>query len=158
MERRESQSTAPRPQKTRFIVSDWVFLRKFETFVFAFMFMALPFFALKVIYTTTSTLSVKTTVVDLVRDLLNWQKIARDKHTEIKIASKAGVNGQPFMYCIYQEDRTLEEVRLPQGVSMIGSVTFTTSGAPDGPASFVVSKGIRSSIVEIDPQGLIRVP
>ena len=158
MERRESQSTAARPQKTRFVVSDWVFLRKFETFVFAFMFMALPFFALKVIYTTTSTLSVKSTVVDLVRDLLNWQRVAREKHVQIKLSSKVGTKGEPFMYCIYQDDRTLEEVRLPAGVSIIGSVTFTSSGSPEGPASFVVTKGIKSSSVDIDTQGMIRVP
>jgi len=155
---RQNQSTAPRPQKARFIVTDWVFLRKFETFVFAFMFIALPFFALKVVYTTTATLSIKNTVVDLVRDLRNWRKMAREKQVQIRLESKAGEHGQPFMYRITQDGRPLEEVRLPEGVSIIGSVTFTSSGEPEAPGSFLITKGIRTSHVDIDSHGLISAP
>jgi hypothetical protein len=156
--KRESQSTAPRPSKTRISLSDWVFLRKVETLIFAFMFLALPFFALKVLYTTTSTLSIKNTVVDLVRDLINWQQTARVKHVAITLESKPPTKGEPSMYCISQDGRTLEEVRVPAGVSIIGSVTFTESGMPESPSSFLVTKGIRSSHVEIDKQGLISAP
>jgi cell division protein FtsL len=155
---RESQSTAPRPPKTRITLSDWVFLRKVETLIFAFMFLALPFFALKVLYTTTSTLSVKNTVVDLVRDLINWQQTARVKHVAIKLESKPPSKNQPSMYSISQDGRTLEEVRLPAGVSIIGSVTFTSNGMPESPSSFLVTKGIRSSHVEIDNQGIVSAP
>jgi hypothetical protein len=155
---RERQSTAQRPQKQRLMVTDWVFLRKFETAVFAFMFMALPFFALKVVYTTTSTMAIKNSVVDLVRDLINWQKISREKHIVVKIESKPAQNGQPSMYVVTQDDRTLEEVRLPQGVTVVGSVILTPQGTPEAPSSFIVTKGIRSSTVDIDKQGLIRAP
>jgi hypothetical protein len=155
---RDSQSTAPRPPKTRVSFSDWVFLRKIETLIFAFMFLALPFFALKVLYTTTSTLSIKNTVVDLVRDLINWQQTARMKHVAIKLESKAATNAEPAKYCISQEGQTLEEVKLPAGVSIIGSVTFTASGMPESPSSFLVTKGFRSSHVEIDNQGIISAP
>ena len=155
---RETQSTAPRPAKTRISLSDWVFLRKVETLIFAFMFLALPFFALKVLYTTTSTLSIKNTVVDLVRDLINWQQTARLKHVAIKLESRPSSKSGPSMYCISQEGRTLEEVRLPAGVSIIGSVTFTESGMPESPSSFLVTKGVRSSHVEIDKQGIVSAP
>lgn len=155
---RETQSTAPRPQTKRSKVTDWVFLRKIETFVFAFMFLALPFFALKVVHTTTTTLSIKNTIVDLVRDLETWRGTAREKHVEIQLESKPGLNGKPFMYCIKQDGRLVEEVRLPPGVSIIGSVTFSPSGTPAAPSSFLITKGIRSSHVEIDNQGLISAP
>ncbi|HEY9754117.1 MAG TPA: hypothetical protein V6C97_03025 [Oculatellaceae cyanobacterium] len=155
---RERQSTAPRPQKTRLLVTDWVFLRKFETAVFAFMFMALPFFALKVVYTTTSSMAIKNSVVDLVRDLISWQKNAREKHIDVKIESKVAEPGQPSMYVVTQDGRTLEEVRLPAGVTIVGSVTFTAEGAPAAPGSFIITKGIRSATVDIDKQGLVRAP
>jgi hypothetical protein len=80
------------------------------------------------------------------------------KHVAIKLESKAATNAEPAKYCISQEGQTLEEVKLPAGVSIIGSVTFTASGMPESPSSFLVTKGFRSSHVEIDNQGIISAP
>jgi hypothetical protein len=138
---------------------NWVFLRKFETFVFVFMFLALPFFALKVLLTTTATLEVKHAAKDLVKSLLECQEWSREKHQEIKIVSKASTKpGERFRYVVIQESKVASEIDLPPGVTIYGTVTFTNTGAPKGPASFLIAKGNKTTHVEIDPQGMISSP
>lgn len=135
-----------------------VFLRKAENWVFAFMFFALPFFAYKVLVTITASLAVKNTAVALVQDLLKCQRMARDDQAPVRLSSRAGKSARTFSYIVEENGQTKEELALPQGVSIIGSVTFKAGGTPRAPASFIISNGARSSHIEIDSQGIITVP
>ncbi len=135
----------------------WGMLRKLETFVFAFLFLALPFFAFRVVDATTSSLSVKNTAAELVQDLIKWQQTAAEQGVSVRVTTRVGKDSKPFAYMIQRNDQTVEEVMLPPGVQIIGSVTFQ-GGVPKAPASFIISKGQRTAHVEVDAQGLIKSP
>jgi hypothetical protein len=154
------QPTSKPPRKFGAISTrtDWVFLRKFEIFVFAFMFLAVPFFALKVVSISSATLSIKNTTVGLVRELETWRAKAKNNHLQITIQSQTGADGKPFSYSVIGNGQTLQEVLLPSGVAMIGSVTFKPDGEPKAASLFIIYKGARSSHVEVDSHGLISAP
>lgn len=142
----------------KYALINWVLLRKLETFVFAFLFLALPFFAYKVVDATTSTLAVRNTAAELVQDLIRWKKTAFDEKTEIQITTKQIDRGKGFAYVVKQDDRRLEEVLLPPGASIVGTVLFDKEGIPKSAATFVISKGTKNVRVEVDSTGLIKAP
>jgi hypothetical protein len=139
-------------------IAQWPLFRKVETFVFAAMFIALPLFALKVVDHATTTLAVKNTSVDLVNDLIRCQGLAKQHQVNITLTSRTSTDKAPGAYEIRDEEKTVEEVILPKGVNVVGSVTFTPLGSPLHASSFIVSKGIRSAHVDVSNQGLIAVP
>ena len=137
---------------------NWVLLRKLETFVFAFLFLALPFFAFRVVDATTSTLAVRNTAAELVQDLIKWKKTAEDDKTFIQVTTRPTVGHKGFAYVVKQGERSLEEVLLPPGVAIVGTVVFDGEGMPKSAATFVITKGSKSVRVEVDPNGLITAP
>jgi hypothetical protein len=139
-------------------IAQWPLFRKVETFVFAAMFIALPLFALKVVDHATTTLAVKNTSVDLVNDLIRCQSLAKQHQVNITLTSRTSTDKEPGAYEIRDEEKTVEEVILPKGVNVVGSVTFTPLGPPLHASSFIVSKGIRSAHVDVSNQGTIAVP
>lgn len=139
-------------------IGQWPLFRKVETFVFAAMFIALPLFALKVVDHATTTLAVKNTSVDLVNDLIRCKGLAKEHQVNITLTSRNPTDKTPAAYEIRDEEKTVEEVILPKGVNVVGSVTFDPQGLPLHAASFIVSKGIRSAHVDVSKQGDIAVP
>jgi len=132
---------------------NWRIVRKVEGLVFTSMLLAVPFFAFRIVDTTGTALMVKNTSVDLVRDLIRARAIARDFKLPITVSSLQVHATDSCAYVIQNGPRTIEQVVLPQGVSMAGSVTFDETGMPKARSSFVVSKGLRSVTVEVDSAG-----
>jgi hypothetical protein len=138
-------------------ILNWVSLRKLETFVFGFLFLALPFFFFRVVEATTATMSIGNVASNLVQDLIKWKKTAGEKVALITVTSRTDI-GSGSAYVIEENDKLVEQVLLPAGVSIVGSVTFNPGGTPKAPATFIISKGQRSSHVEVDGKGLISTP
>ena len=136
-------------------ILNWPLLRKLETCIFAAMFVAFPLLAYKVIDYTTTIVAVKNSAVDLVNDLIRCKNLARQYNTSITLKCRVAENNQGSAYEIRDEEKAVEEIILPRGVNVIGSVTFDADGRPSGPSSFIVTRGLRSSHVEIDSQGII---
>lgn len=132
---------------------NWRFVRKIEALVFASMFLAVPFFAFRIVDIAGTSLMVQNTAVDLVRDLIRAREIAKDYGLVITVSSALPGENDPCSYLIQNGTRTIEQVVLPRGVSMVGSVTFDEKGAPRNRASFIVNKGNRTTYVEVDTQG-----
>jgi hypothetical protein len=132
---------------------NWRFIRKIEALVFTSMFLAVPFFALRIVDIAGTSLMVQNTAVELVRDLIRAREIAKDYGLTITVSSAPSNSAEPCSYLIQNGTRTIEQVVLPRGVSMIGSITFDEKGFPRNRASFIVSKGTRTSYVEVDTQG-----
>jgi hypothetical protein len=132
---------------------NWRLIRKVEGLVFASMLLAIPFFAFRIVDATGTALMVKNTSVDLVKDLIKARDMAKDFKLPITVTCARGVNNEPFAYLIQNGSRTIEQVIVPPGVSMVGSVTFDETGIPKGRSSFVITKGMRSATVEVDERG-----
>jgi hypothetical protein len=132
---------------------NWRLVRKVEGLVFTSMLLAIPFFAFRIVDTTGSALMVKNTSVDLVRDLIRARGIASDYKLPITVSSLKMPATESCAYVIQNGPRTIEQIILPRGVSIVGSVTFDESGTPKARSSFVVSKGLRSVTVEVDSTG-----
>jgi hypothetical protein len=132
---------------------DWRFIRKVEALVFASMFLAVPFFAFRIVDIAGTSLMVQNTAVDLIKDLIRAREIAKDYGLSITVSSAPPSGNDPCSYLIQNGTRTIEQVVLPRGVSMYGSVTFDDKGFPRNRASFIVSRGAKTSYVEVDGQG-----
>jgi len=132
---------------------NWRIVRKVEGLVFTSMLLAVPFFAFRIVDTTGTALMVKNTSVDLVRDLIRARAIARDYKLPITVSSLDVPATHSCAYVIQNGPRTIEQIVLPPGVSMVGSVTFDEAGTPKARTSFVVSKGMRSVTVDVDSTG-----
>lgn len=137
---------------------NWPLLRKFETLIFFCMMLLLPVFAVKVVNVTTTHLAVKNTAVDLVRDLIHAKQMAKDYTVNITVTSRPATPTDSCAYLIQDDQRTLEEVVLPKGVSLVGSVVFDPRGLPNSAASFIVTKGRLSAHVDVDTSGMISSP
>lgn len=131
---------------------NWPFVRKIEALVFASMFLAVPFFALRIVDIAGTSMMVQNTAVDLVRDLIRAREIAKDYRLAITVSS-APATSDSCSYLITNGTRTIEQLALPRGVSMVGAVTFDEEGTPRNRASFIVSKGSRTAYVEVDSRG-----
>jgi len=131
-------------------------IRKFETLVFAAMVVVIPFFAFRIVDTAGTALMVQNTSADLVKDLIKAQEIARDFHLSVTVTSAPPTLNEPSSYLIQSESKTIEQVILPNGVNIAGAVTFNDGGSPKTPASFMIGKGGKSTLVLIDRDGKVR--
>ncbi len=132
-------------------------IRKFETLVFAAMLVVIPFFAYRIVDTAGTALMVQNTAADLVKDLIKAKEIARDFHLSVAVTSAPPTMNEPSSYLIQSGSKTIEQVILPSGVSIAGSVTFNDGGLPIAPASFIIAKGGRTASVQINREGTTSV-
>jgi hypothetical protein len=128
-------------------------IRKFETLAFLAMLFVVPFFAFRIVDTAGTTLMVQNTAADLVKDLIKAKEIARDFHLNITLVSAPPTANEPSSYLIQSGSRTIEQIILPNGVSIAGTVTFSDGGTPETPASFIIAKGGRTAFVEVNRDG-----
>jgi len=152
MEQSKSDRGVDLPDKFKPSVN-WRFMRKFEAFWFTSMFLVVPYFAFRIVDIAGTSLMVQNTAVDLIRDLIRAREIAKDYGLIITVSSAPSTGNQRCSYLIQNGTRTIEQVVLPQGVSMIGSVSFNEKGFPQNRASFIVTKGAKTTTVEVDMQG-----
>jgi hypothetical protein len=139
---------------------NWPLLRKFETFVFACMLALLPFFAMRIVGVTETSLMVKNTTVDLGKDLRKAKQLARDHVVPISVVSRAGDSLEPSAYLIEDQrsGHMIEEIVLPRGVTVEGQITFDPAGLPVKPATFLIKKGPKQAQVAVDAKGIISAP
>ncbi len=128
-------------------------VRKFETLVFAAMLIVIPFFAYRIVDTAGTALMVQNTAADLVKDLIKAKEIARDFHLGVTVTSAPPTTNEPSSYLIQSDAKTIEQVVLPNGVSIAGSVTFNDGGLPQTPSAFIIAKSGRTAIVQINQEG-----
>jgi hypothetical protein len=133
--------------------SIWPLIRKFETLVFAAMLVVIPFFAYRIVDTAGTALMVQNTAADLVKDLIKAKEIARDFHLNVTVTSAPPTTNEPSSYLIQSGVKTIEQVVLPNGVSIAGTVTFDEGGLPLAPSSFIIAKGGRTANVQINGEG-----
>jgi hypothetical protein len=145
----------PRPPEDKGSKLDWPLIRKFESLIFASMVFAIPFFAFKVVDLTSTQLAVRQTGVDLVRDLVRAKDISKEYGLSITVCGRPATENEGTAYLIQNGNRTIEEVLLPKGVNVLGSVTFDESGTPTMPgANFTISKGWKSSHISLSREGI----
>ena len=128
-------------------------IRKFEALVFAALLIVIPFFAYRIVDTAGTALMVQNTAADLVKDLIKAKEIARDFHIGVAVTSAPASANEPCSYLIQSDSKTIEQVVLPNGVSIAGSVTFNDGGLPQNPSAFIIAKGGRTAIVQINREG-----
>ena len=128
-------------------------IRKFEALVFAALLIVIPFFAYRIVDTAGTALMVQNTAADLVKDLIKSKEIARDFHIGVSVTSAPASGNEPCSYLIQSDSKTIEQVVLPNGVSIAGSVSFNDGGLPQNPSAFIVAKGGRTAIVQINHEG-----
>ncbi|MBX9947535.1 MAG: hypothetical protein K2Y39_00095 [Candidatus Obscuribacterales bacterium] len=151
------QPTPPSPTRPadRGSKLDWPLIRKFESLIFASMVFAIPFFAFRVVDLTSTNLAVRQTGVDLVKDLVRAKDISKENGLSITVCGRPATENEGTAYLIQNGNRTIEEVLLPKGVNVVGSVTFDDTGTPTMPgASFTISKGWKSSHVTLTREGI----
>ncbi len=130
-------------------------IRKFESLIFASMVFAIPFFAFKVVDLTSTQLAVRQTGVDLVKDLVRAKDISKEYGLSITVCGRPATESEGTAYLIQNGNRTIEEVLLPKGVNVLGSVTFDDTGTPTLPgATFTISKGWKSSHISLTREGI----
>lgn len=145
---------AARPPEDRGSKLDWPLIRKFESLIFASMVFAIPFFAFRVVDLTSTQLSVRQTGVDLVKDLVRAKEISKEYGLSITVCGRPATESEGTAYLIQNGNRTIEEVLLPKGVNVLGSVTFNEEGKPNTGAIFTISKGWKSSHVNLNSEGI----
>ncbi len=128
-------------------------IRVFETMVFATLLIVVPLFAFSIVDTAGTTLMVQNTATDLITDLRKAKKYAQDFHLNITVTSAPPTVKEPSSYLIQTGTRTIEQIILPHGVGIAGTVTFTANGTPDKPGTFVISKSGRDAHVEVSQEG-----
>ncbi len=148
-------ATPPRPPEDRGSKLDWPLIRKFESLIFASMVFAIPFFAFKVVDLTSTQLAVRQTGVDLVKDLVRAKDISKEYGLSITVCGRPATETEGTAYLIQNGNRTIEEVLLPKGVNVLGSVTFNESGTPTLPgATFTITKGWKSNHITLTSEGI----
>lgn len=148
-------SSAPNRPADRGSKLDWPLIRKFESLIFASMVFAIPFFAFRVVDLTSTNLAVRQTGVDLVKDLVRAKDISKENGLSITVCGRPATQNEGTAYLIQNGNRTIEEVLLPKGVNVVGSVTFDDTGTPTMPgATFTISKGWKSSHVTLTREGI----
>jgi hypothetical protein len=154
----QTESTPEKRKPKSAEQTNWPLLRKFETLLFACMLVLLPICAWTVVNITTTSLAVKNSSVDLAKDLNRCKQLAKDGGVNITMVSRRDSVMGPPAYLIQDDQRTIEEVVLPKGVTVDGSVKFNNLGIPDAPAAFTISKGPKKARVVIDATGIISAP
>jgi len=117
------------------------------------MLIVIPFFAYRIVDTAGTALMVQNTAVDLVKDLIKAKEIARDFHLSVTVNSAPPTTNEPSSYIIQSGSKPIEQIVLPNGVSIAGAVTFDERGLPLNPSSFIIAKGGRTATVQIDREG-----
>lgn len=151
-----SPNSAPR-RRTKSLIS-WPLVRKLETLAFMAMFLAVPFFGYRVVEYTSHHLALNNAAHDLVKDIRRVKQMAAEYGMEITIESKQPSDGHPAAYLITSGTKNIEEVVLPQGVSMVGKITFSKQGLPEYPSTFDVHMDTRSISVDVDRNGTVSLP
>ncbi len=128
-------------------------VRKFETLVFAAMLIVIPFFAFRIVDAAGTALMVQNTASDLVKDLIKAKEIARDFHLNVTVTAAPPTSNEPSSYLIQSDSKTIEQVVLPNGVSIAGAVSFSDGGLPQIPSTFIIAKSGRTAQVQIDQEG-----
>jgi hypothetical protein len=146
-----------RRKKKNFFLA-WPLIRKLESLAFLAMFLAVPFFGYRVVDYTSRHLALNNAAHDLVKDVRKVKEMATKFDMDITIESRQPAEGRPAAYVIRSGTKVIEEVVLPQGVSMIGELTFSKQGVPDHPATFDVHMDTRSLAVDIDRNGIVTMP
>lgn len=118
----------------------------------------LPFFALKVVNVTTTSLAVKKATADLVKDLRHAKNLAKENGANISVTSRPASGSESSAYLLQDDQRTIEEINLAKGVSVTGRVRFDQRGLPSQQATFVIKKGQKETKVEVDANGIISAP
>lgn len=142
---------------TSFVLS-WAILRKIESLIFLAMFLAVPLFALRVLQYTHARLVVRNVAQSLTNDLQRAKAMSLKQDREIEVTGTSSKKEKYYSYYIRGDSKILEEVVLPEHVSVVGTVTFEPSGHPIRPSSFIVSSYNRTATVEIDKAGLVSAP
>ncbi len=136
----------------------WPLIRKLESLAFLAMFIAVPFFGYRVVDYTSRHLALNNAAHDLVKDIRKAKQMAAELGIDISVESRQSTEDKRAAYVIRSGSRTLEEVVLPDGVSMIGGITFSKEGVPDQPATFDVHMDTRSLAIDVDRTGLVTLP
>jgi hypothetical protein len=150
-------SDLPPKRRSKSVIS-WPLVRKLESLAFMAMFLAVPFFGYRVVEYTSHHLALNNAAHDLVKDIRRVKQMSAEYQMEITIESKPQSDGHPAAYVISSGDKTIEEVVLPQGVSMIGKITFSRRGMPELPSTFDVHMDTRSISVDVDSNGTVSLP
>ncbi|MBX9695565.1 MAG: hypothetical protein K2Z81_24490 [Cyanobacteria bacterium] len=138
--------------------SYWAVIRKLETIMFLAMFLLVPLFAYRVVDYTQGQLLVVNLSKELVLDLHRAKDMATSKKESVELSGSTLKGTRLYSYVISYGSQVHEVIILPEGLSVVGTVTFTESGAPKDPSSFILSGASRSSTIEIDKAGIISVP
>ncbi len=138
--------------------SNWPLTRKVETLIFLGMFLAVPLFAIRVIEYTRAELTIRNICRELVVDLGRAKIMAIQTKQNVEVTATAMPRSKFFSYVMMTPKGIREEIVMPETVSVSGMVTFTESGLPQRPSSFIVSSFSRNSTVEIDKAGVVSVP
>lgn len=155
----QSGSVPKNPVADRGAGLNWPLIRKLETLIFLGMFIAVPFFALRVVGYTATQMAVSNTVHGLVQDIRKARDMAKESHLTITVASaQPSKTEKRFSYAIQNGTRNIIEVILPPGISLNGSVSFDENGVVSGPTSFVCSMAGRNQNVEVDSSGTVSAP
>src|SRR5262249_23027818 len=133
---------------------NWPMIRKFESLVFISMIVAIPFFAFRVVDVTSTNLAVKQTAVDLVKDLIRAKDISKEFGLTVTVSGHPSSTEGQYAYVIQNGNRTIEEVLLPRGVSIIGAITFNDQGVPNSRGSFTITKGWKTQHVFVSSEGI----
>lgn len=136
----------------------WPLIRRLETAAFMAMFIAVPLFAFRVVDYTARQLALNNAAHELVKDIRRVKEMSTRYNMPITVESARSQDGGHNSYLIRSDKKTIEEVVLPTGVSMVGEVTFGVDGAPDHPATFDVSLENRAVTVMIDKSGMATMP
>lgn len=134
----------------------WPLIRKLESLAFLAMFIAVPLFAFRVVDYTARQLALNNAAHDLVKDIRRVKEMSTNYKMPITVESRQG--GGQGSYVIRSGKRTIEEVILPKGVTMVGQVTFREDGVPESPSTFDVTLESRSLTVDIDKSGASTMP
>ena len=153
----QDESAGQRRRKKNVFLA-WPLIRKLESLAFLAMFIAVPFFGYRVVDYTSRHLALNNAAHDLVKDIRKAKQMASELGIDISVESRQSTEGKSAAYVIRSGPRTLEEVVLPQGVSMIGEITFSKEGQPNHPATFDVHMDTRSLAIDVDQSGIVTLP
>ncbi|MBK8221517.1 MAG: hypothetical protein IPK73_10890 [Candidatus Obscuribacter sp.] len=138
-------------------IMTWPLIRRLESAAFMAMFLAVPLFAFRVVDYTARQLALNNAAHELVKDIRRVKEMSSSYDMPITVESARSKGGQSC-YVIRSDRKTIEEVILPRGVTVVGGVTFGSDGKPNHPASFDVSMEHRSLLVNVDMSGVASMP
>lgn len=132
--------------------------RKLESLVIACMFIVVPLFAVRIVNRATNKLQAMRVSVDLEHNLRKAREMARKYRLVVTLSTKPGIGKEPGIYLIQQNKKIVDTVKLPDGVSVIGSVCFDERGIPERRSVFLINKEMATVSVDVDARGIVSVP